>query len=247
MRLSLLAGLFAAALLLLGVLYLVVSPSAEARADPARGEASALLDLEVVRARLASLEREKSELIARLDALEQREPRTMRAPVTSVAPGAHGGPDVEELRRDIDALTDRLESLTAKLDARLGAPASAGDPIQAPAGFKNQVASAMEEIRREELEEQLLAKQEAQRAEIDDRVEQLGEWLQLTPYQSTGMRDAVVAQYDRNAELLRLWQAGASDEDLGERKRENRDVHRAEVEALLSADQFEAYWDREGW
>ena len=247
MRLSLLAGLFAAALLLLGVLYLVVSPSAEARADPARGEASALLDLEVVRARLASLEREKSELIARLDALEQREPRTMRAPVTSVAPGAHGGPDVEELRRDIDALTDRLESLTAKLDARLGAPASAGDPIQAPAGFKNQVASAMEEIRREELEEQLLAKQEAQRAEIDDRVEQLGEWLQLTPYQSSGMRDAVVAQYDRDAELMRLWQAGASDEDLGERKRENRDVHRAEVEALLSADQFEAYWDREGW
>jgi hypothetical protein len=55
------------------------------------------------------------------------------------------------------------------------------------------------------------------------------------------MRSALLAQYDREAELTRRWQAGEDPAVLGELERSDGEAHIAELAGLLSTAQFERY------
>ncbi len=137
-------------------------------------------------------------------------------------------------REEFDAFRDEVRAALAELGsvAKVGAD---------PAALKDSVASALTEVRREEAVGKVRAKQEARLERLDQTMPKMESWLELTPQQSDRMRSALLAQYEREAELTRRWQAGEDPEVLGELKRGDRETHRAELSGFLSAEQMERY------
>ena len=182
--------------------------------------------------RIEALTQRIRDLNERLSALEL----VPVAPPSSRSPGASTFVSREEfdsLRREV------LKALSGR-----GTAASKGD--SASDEFRDQVAATLSEIRKAEAVRNVRAKQESQIERLNERMPKIEGWLELTPDQSTRMRSALLAQYDRDAELTRRWEEGESDEVLGEIKRTNRETHLTELGQILTPAQLETYSLRGG-
>jgi hypothetical protein len=138
-------------------------------------------------------------------------------------------------RHELDALREEVRGWLAGLDVQ-------GEPSE----FKEQVAETLSAIRKEEKFEAVRKGQEKRLDRLDDDVAKIEEWLELSPFQTGEMRTALLAQYDREDELRRQWEEGVEDEVLGEQKAADRLSFRTEVEAFLSVEQAETFWERLG-
>lgn len=181
----------------------------------------------VTRDELDALRDELRRLGTRLDRLDDLV--TSREPLS-----AAGSADeqLEELREEVRALRERTAAAL---------PADAG-----PRDLREQVASALSEIRHEERVDSVRSKLDARAEQLDDAMPKFEEWLGLDPGQSASMRDVLLAQYAREEELVRRWEAGEDAAALGEQKDADRALHDAEMSAILTADQLETYRARVG-
>ena len=110
-----------------------------------------------------------------------------------------------------------------------------------PEVLKGQVASALHDIRKAESVGKVRAFAEGRLERLDESMPKMEDWLGLTSDQSAKMRTALLAQYDREAELIRRWEAGEDDQVLGELKRSDRERHMTELSGFLSPGQLETY------
>jgi parvulin-like peptidyl-prolyl isomerase len=134
---------------------------------------------------------------------------------------------------------DELDALRDELAERL---ARRSDPTaEVTDDFKQQVAATLSEIRKEETVAAARNKQEQRAAKLDEQLPLYAKWLDLTPYQTERLRAALAARYDREAELLALWEAGADDELLGEQKADDRQTFLDELGGILTPEQYETY------
>ena len=174
--------------------------------------------------RVEELTLENSTLVARLAALELR-------PVAETRDPARGYVSMEEF----EELRNELRKSTARTNA---APTE-------PIAFKEQVAGALTEIRKNEAVEKVETYYEERSARLDEDVAKISDWLELSPYQEDEMRTALAAQYAREAEVARLWKTGeVEDEVLGEMKRADGEAFQADLARNLSPDQLETFWIR---
>ncbi len=218
--------------LIVSVLALVVSVVAFAGSrtsapDEPRGEAAVVPeaepDAELV-ARLDALAEENRRLRDRLAMLERRPAPVQRAPVTD---GLASLDDVDALREEV------REALASRGEVPVGSPE-----------LKTKIVDALTEIRKEEAVEKVRASQEHRTERLEEDVARIEEWLDLTPAQSNDMRTALLAQYDREAEVWRLWSEGVEDEVLGERKRSDGEAFRDDLGRFLTPEQLDTFWNR---
>jgi len=177
-------------------------------------ESSALL------AKIDDLQMENSLLQGRLEQLEQRATGSERTPVGPFA-----------LQAALDELAKEVRSLQ-----RTAAPGAS-----VPDEFKEQIAGALTEIRREEKFEAVRKYQEQRAERIETDLEKLAGWLELDDYQVDEVRDALLVQYEREDEQRRLWEAGESDEVLAERKQQDGELFWADMQVFLTPEQFETF------
>lgn len=176
------------------------------------------------------LAQENRLLRERLSLLESR-------PTTESAP--RQGADAVT-RAEFDALRDEVRGLLDR-PAPLASSADTEDDA-----FKEQVATTLSQIRKDEAVAKVRANHEKRVERIDETMPKIDRWLELTPQQSSEMRSALLAQYERDAELARRWEEGEDDEVLGEIKRTDREAHIADVSAFLTPAQLETYSSRRG-
>ncbi len=177
-------------------------------------------------ARLDALSGEVRELHERLALLELRPASVPRAPATVEFASVE---ELESLRRE---LRDAIAGSGA------GQPAAPSDP----AALKEQVATTLSEIRKSEAVTAARASLEKRVAGLDDTMREIEPWLALTPGQSSGVRAALQAQYEREAELVRLWQEGGDPALIAERKRGDHELLRNDLSLYLDAQQLETFW-----
>lgn len=189
---------------------------------------------------------------------------------TSVAtPGERRSPENEELVARLDALATENEMLRARLGEleRRPAPASrkpegfvsqeefdafreqmraalAGPaPLMSePGALRDEIATALSDIRHEEAVQKVRDYQERRADRLEEDLVKLEEWLELSPYQAGAMRGILVAQYDREDEQRRLWEEGGADEILAERKRADGEEFYGELAEVLSEEQLNTFW-----
>lgn len=166
----------------------------------------------------------------RIGALEQS--RFSRA---RVAPSARLVA-VEEFEAFQEEVREALEGLAGQ-----SATGAAGE-----GDFKDQVATTLSEIRKDEAVGKVRAWQEERLERLDRTMPKMESWLQLSGDQSARMRSALLARYEREAELIRRWEAGESDEVLGEIKGSDREAHLSDVAAFLTPQQLDDYVSAEG-
>jgi len=180
--------------------------------------------------RVEELAEENRALRERLALLELRpEPApAMRTPVT----------DGLVPRDEFEAFRDEVREALA-----LKSPSGLKGPVGA-AGLKEEVVQALGEVRKAEAAEKVAKWREGRVDRLDETMPKLEASLGLTSAQSAQMRSALLAQYDREAELTRRWQAGEDPEALGEIKGTDRETHLAELSGILTPEQLESYTTR---
>lgn len=182
-------------------------------------------------ARVDELAAENRELHQRLEGLELRPPAAPPSePVALDAREPLGG------YVSLDAFEEFQTEVRAKLSKQ---PQVATESPE----FKEQVASALVDVRKEENFEKVRKQQEARSARLDEDVEKVREWLDLEPYQADEMRQALLDQYEREDEVRRLWEEGEEGEVLGELKAAAGAAFRTDAEAILTPTQFETFWE----
>lgn len=210
----------------------VLTGSDSSRAGDGARSAQPALDLE---ARVDALARENEALRAQLASLEIQ---PAARPVERVPLG-----DGFATKEDLEALRAQLEKALQQRGLALDAIAANGQSPQ----FKDLLKEALGEVRKEESAAKATAKSESRYERLDSvTIPKMNDWLGLDQNQSRAMRDALVARYDRENEMLQAWQNGESDEVLGQMKLDNRTTHMAEVELFLSPEQFQTYSNRGG-
>lgn len=206
-------------------------PRADAAALPAPGPAAELL------ARVEALSRENRELRERVTELELRPaPESDRHREPAVARDSATSAELAELRAELAALRAELE--------RPGT--FAARPVEASPDFKETVASTLTQIRKQEQVDKVRSQMELRLERLDQTLPKIDEWLGLTRYQSNSMRSALLARYEREAELVRRWEAGEDPAVLGDVKAADREAHRREIAAFLTPAQLETYVARDG-
>lgn len=130
------------------------------------------------------------------------------------------------------------EEVREALQGKRGVPSQLADNAEV---LKDHVASALSDIRKQESVGKVRAWAEDRLERLDESMPKVETWLELTSDQSARMRTALLAQYDREAELIRRWEAGEDDEVLGEIKRTDRELHMTELSDFLSPTQLETY------
>jgi len=147
---------------------------------------------------------------------------------------------------------EELETFRDEVLAALGQPRSATGSPGTPTGsverkdLREYVSEALTEIRKEEAAARFPSLEE-RAAELDETMPKLEAWLDLTREQSGRMRSALLSQYEREADVLRRWQEGADARVLATMKRDDREVHLAELAEILTPEQLEAYASRREW
>jgi hypothetical protein len=202
------------------VAFLLGPPAAEAPRPLAPQLTAPPQDAALV-ARIADLEEQGRSLREELARIETTVAAASRVPVE---------PDVSP--EDLEALRDELERALA------GMPAS--EPRAA--ALEEQVAEALTRIRREERAGTIRDQQERRLERLDEVLPQLEQRLGLTRYQSSRMRTALIDRYEREAEMLRMWQDGAGDQAVGQQKRADAEAFRDELASFLDEDQLQGFW-----
>lgn len=199
------------------------APSALQESRPPVGSARESSDS--LAGRVEELTKENRVLRDRIEALERRPLDAPREPV----------PLAFVAQEEFDAFRDEVRELL------YGGPAIASEIGAGSESFKEQVASTLSEIRKEEAVGKAREWQEGRVERLDETMPKIESWLELSPYQSDQMRSALIAQFDREADLTRRWEAGEDPAVLGEVKRSDREAHLAELSGFLTAEQLESY------
>ena len=189
-----------------------------------------------------------SELLARLERLEQDQHQLLER-LEMETPDA--GPRRTALdpagdwvtRAELDGLLGALEARMAQID-RSTAPALEFDGTRET--FDARVATALATIRKQEKVDGLRDYQRKRAERIDEDMARIDSWLGLAQPQSAALRTALLAQYEREDEQRRLWEEGADPEYVGELKRADRELFRAEAERALDPEQYQTFWNRAG-
>jgi hypothetical protein len=230
-----LIALAASAVALLSVLASPPAPAPESLArDATVSDAALPARLQDLLARMEELGEENRDLRDRLARLE------VRPDSKPPAPDAEGLASQEEL----EALRDQLVELQMNSDALMTATGIPGEPETLRERFKASVADTLAEIRKEEAIRKVRAGHEERLAALDETMPRIEEWLDLTPYQSGEMRSALLAQHDRDTQLIEMWEQGVDETLLGEQKARNRDRFHNDLALFLSAEQLETAWPR---
>jgi len=111
----------------------------------------------------------------------------------------------------------------------------------APQIFQEEVADAVSALRKQEMAERYRNDAEKRIAGVDQSVERMSAWLDLTADQSNLVREVLVAREQRNQEMIDLWRSGADDEAVGERKRNDAALYDTEMVRILSPQQLETF------
>lgn len=170
--------------------------------------------------RVRSLQDENQSLRDRLTSLELRPPAAQRVPVE----GGVSKADFEEFKDEVLA---RLKTTSAG--------------VAEPEQMKAQVADAVREFRKEEQFESVRQAQVKRADTLEDRLARLSSHLGLDNVQVNQMRVAFTEQFDRDQQVIRLWQEGTEPELLGETKQANAIEHRTALEAILTPTQLDTY------
>lgn len=141
-------------------------------------------------------------------------------------------------RDEFDAFRDEV------MKALEGETMLAASASKKPDAFKEQVAQALQEVRHKETAEKWQSGVQKRVDAIDETMPKIERWLELTPDQSSSMRTALLAQYERQQEYIRQWEAGADDEIIGELKTADNEALRTELSGFLSPEQLERYTRR---
>jgi len=175
------------------------------------------------------LERRIQALSTRLDVLELASASNEPVPIDGFATHA----ELEALRAEVAALQDiRAQDVGAA-------------PLAETPAFKEQVADTLSEIRKDEQLEKVKSWQEQRTEKLEASLPQYQEWLDLTAWQTNELRDALEARYEREEELVRLWEEGADDEVLGAAKTGSRTSFLSDLEVFLTPEQYET-WSTSG-
>jgi hypothetical protein len=175
-------------------------------------------------ARVDALTEENRELLERVMQLELRPAADERSPAQVFA-----------TRDELDAFREEIHGWLAQLDTS-----------NEPDTFKRQVADTLSAIRKEERVAAVRKGQEMRLERLNEDVAKIEEWLELDSYQVVEMRAALLAQYEREDEVRRLWEEGVDDETLGEQKRDAGERFRADLGRFLTQEQRETFWNRRG-
>lgn len=170
--------------------------------------------------RVQSLQDENQSLRDRLTSLELRPPAAQRVPAQEGVSKA----EFEEFKNEV-----------------LGRLKAARPDVAEPEQMKAQVADAVREFRKEEKFESVRQAQVKRVDMLEDRLARLSSRLGLDNVQVNQMRVAFTEQFDRDQELIRLWEAGTDPGLLGETKQANALEHRAAFEGILTPTQFDTY------
>ena len=191
-----------------------------------------------VHARLDALAEENRALRDRLISLEMQRGAGHRAPSTD---GAVSREEFEAFRQEVLDALDRNPRATR---TALAAPDPGTPPSPAELqDFRDHVAGALKDIRRQEAIAKY-ASIERRTEDLDTRMPRIEEWLGLTREQSNKLRSVLLAQLEREEDLIRRWEAGEEDEVLGAMKQGDREVHRAELADVLTSEQLATYLAR---
>jgi hypothetical protein len=180
-------------------------------------------------------------LLARIDELQHRlaalELHPAPPPVEPRAPATDG----LVTRADFDAFrAEVLDALAKRAVVEGASPAEA-------AALKEQLASTLSEIRKEESVAKVRSALEQRTAALDEvTMPKLEEWLGLSAHQSGEMRTALVERYEREADLTRRWEAGEDAAVLGEQKAADRDAYLQQLAVILTPEQYTTYTTRGG-
>lgn len=180
--------------------------------------------------RLEQLEAENRALRDRLAALELRPVGVAREPVEDDRPTAA---DLEALREELLEAIDPSATATPE-QADKANWWSAGKSADRPESAVEQAVTKFE------------SRIERRRDELEATMPKLDELLDLTPDQSERMRNVLLTNYEREAEILRLWEEGVADEVLGEQKSNDRAAFQADLNGVLSVEQVELYLESAG-
>lgn len=219
---SILAAVLSA--ICLGIVLVNTSATEAHGGDPLLPIAAPDVDL---LARVEALAEENRELRDRLVMLELRPAPAQRTPAVNVFASK------EEFDAFRDEVSDEFASLTGNIPGK-------------PDAFRERVAASLSEIRKGEAVQSARARLEKRTATIERNAPKIAEWLGLTPDQSNFMSAAFLARYEREAEYIRQWEAGASEEIIGELKAIDRETHVAELAVFLTPEQLERFLSRGG-
>jgi hypothetical protein len=191
------------------------------RAD-AGVEALALVD---------ELREENRDLSDRVAMLELRQQPAQRDPAGDFV-----------LEQDFLAFSDEVRAWMAGT-----AGSSEGRP-QVPIApeLKSQVATVLQDIRKEEQVAKVRKNLDREAADIDQRVAKVSEWLELDTYQEDQVRVILADKQRRDRELVQMWEDGVDDEVMGEAKRTNAEELLASFQRILTPGQYETFAARFG-
>ncbi len=179
------------------------------------------------------LERRIEQIEARLSGVESR-PAALLEPVREpAAPVASVDAIEARLQARLDALANELRRLAESIAS---APTGSWTP-----GLEQQVAEVLNNVRQEERTSKIKAYRDSRVERLDATVSKLEERLGLSGYQSSELRGALESQLEREAEVIALWEAGASDEELGARKQADQEAHQVELQTILTFEQLQLY------
>jgi hypothetical protein len=187
---------------------------------PGAGSDAELLALS---ARVDALVEENEQLRMSLATLESRPTPVSRAPVDGFVTKS----EFEAFEKEIRAALSSRDALASE-----------------PEELKEQVADLLIDLRKEEAIAKVRDYQEKRSARLDEDVAKLTEWLELNGYQANEMRTILASQYEREDDVRRLWEDGADDELLGERKRSGREQFHDDLAVTLTPGQLDTFWTR---
>lgn len=131
-----------------------------------------------------------------------------------------------------------LEEWLAELELPEGPLELTGLTPQSEEAFKQDVLDAVRTVEQERASKKFEASRQSRIERVDRDVASAGKLLDLTPSQEDNLRNALLASYEREEQVLALWQEGASDEVLGTAKQENNTLLQTDLGAFLTEEQL---------
>jgi hypothetical protein len=110
-----------------------------------------------------------------------------------------------------------------------------------PVALQVKVEEALTSIREQEQFHKQQIKLQRRDEFINSTIAKIAPDLGLTQYQMDEMNRSWIAKSEADAELGRLWNEGIDRENIGELKSANEADHQANLQAFLSAEQYDSY------
>ncbi|MDF1838411.1 MAG: hypothetical protein P1V35_11110 [Planctomycetota bacterium] len=173
---------------------------------------------------MAALLEKNEALSARVSFLENQPTSEVRIPV-----------EVDWVpREDFLTLQEELRSATKAM-----ANLSSSNVDLAHPQFRDQLGTALDEIRKAEAVGRVEALQEKRAATLEPVLAKMQARMGLTQPQVTQLRGALESKMAMDSERTRRWQEGEDSAVLGQFKADNRTAHQEELARILTPSQFD--------